>query len=65
MSDDGGPSQGGMTRRDALKRGAVIAGTAVWVAPVVQALTVSQASAEQPSGGPDSDEGKGKQKQKD
>jgi hypothetical protein len=40
----------GTTRRQALRRGAVIAG-AVWVTPVVQALSVSKASADQPSGG--------------
>lgn len=41
----------GITRRQALKRGAAVAGTAVWVAPVVQALAMSPASAQQPSGG--------------
>lgn len=39
----------GLSRRDALKRGVVIAG-AVWAVPVVQALSVSEASAEAPSG---------------
>jgi hypothetical protein len=43
----------GTTRRQALKRGAAIAG-AVWVMPAVQALNVSPASADQPSGGPQS-----------
>lgn len=40
----------GITRRQALKRGAVVAGTAAWVAPLVQTLAMSPASAAQPSG---------------
>ena len=44
-------SDSGITRRQALKRGAVAAGTAVWVAPAVQALTMNAASAASPSGG--------------
>ena len=40
----------GITRRQALKRGAAVAGAAVWVAPTVQALTMSAASAQTPSG---------------
>ena len=47
----GGASKQQTTRREALKRGALVAGTAVWVTPVVQALAMSQASAQQPSGG--------------
>ncbi len=41
----------GMNRREALKAGVLAVGTATWVTPVVQALTVSPASAAQPSGG--------------
>ena len=42
----------GMSRRQALKRGAVVAGTAMWVTPALQVLSMSSASAQQPSGGP-------------
>lgn len=45
----GGTDSNGLSRRDALKRGAVIAG-AVWAVPAVQALQMSSASAEAPSG---------------
>ncbi len=41
----------GMDRREALKAGVLAVGTAAWVTPAVQALTVSPASAAQPSGG--------------
>jgi len=41
---------GGLSRREALKRGAVVAGAA-WIAPAVMALPVSSASADAPSGG--------------
>ncbi len=44
-------AENGMNRREALKAGVLAAGTAVWVTPAVQALTVSPASAAQPSGG--------------
>lgn len=40
----------GMSRRDALKRGAIVGG-AVWVVPAVHALSMSSASAQAPSGG--------------
>ena len=43
-------NESGITRRQALKRGAAVAGTAMWVAPTVQALTMSAASAASPSG---------------
>ena len=39
------------TRRDALKQGALVAGATMWVTPVIQALSVGRASADQPSGG--------------
>lgn len=42
----------GMSRREALRRGAVVAGTAMWVTPVLQVLSMSSASAQQPSGRP-------------
>ena len=51
MREFGGSSHEGTTRREALKKGAIVAGAAVWATPVVQALTVSQASADRPSGG--------------
>lgn len=41
--------QNGISRRDALKKGAVIA-SAAWVVPAVQALSMSSASADSPSG---------------
>lgn len=40
----------GMSRRQALKRGAVIGGAALWVAPAVQVLAITESAAEQPSG---------------
>lgn len=39
----------GLSRREALKRGAVVAGAA-WIAPAVMALPLSSASADSPSG---------------
>lgn len=39
----------GITRREALKRGAVI-GTAAWVVPAVQVLRMDAAAADSPSG---------------
>lgn len=46
-------SNSGISRREALKRGAAVAGAAVWVAPTVQALSMSAASAATPSGAGD------------
>ncbi len=40
----------GMSRREALRAGAVVAGSALWATPVVQVLSVSSASAQAPSG---------------
>ena len=40
-----------MTRREALKRGAVITGTLVWATPVVQAVGMGRAFAREPSPG--------------
>ncbi|HEX2699270.1 MAG TPA: hypothetical protein VHM89_03585 [Acidimicrobiales bacterium] len=51
MGEFGGSSQTGATRREALKKGAAIAGATMWATPVIQALTVSPASADRPSGG--------------
>lgn len=39
-----------LTRRQALKTGAAVAGTALWVAPAIQAMTITSASADRPSG---------------
>ena len=44
------PTGSGLTRRDALKRGAVIAGAA-FVIPVVQTLSIKPAAAQGYSGG--------------
>ena len=38
-----------LTRREALKRGAVIGGTVLWVTPVVQTLGMGRAYAQTPS----------------
>ena len=42
----------GMSRRDALKRGVVLGGAALWVVPAVQVLSLTEAAAAQPSGIP-------------
>ena len=53
---DGGD---GLSRRQALKRGAVLGGAALWMTPAVQVLAVSESSAEQPRGvGPAAGPGK-------
>jgi len=39
-----------LSRRQALKTGAVVAGSALWATPLIQAVTVTRASADQPSG---------------
>ena len=48
------PGAGGspVSRRDALKRGAVIGGTLVWTVPVVQAVSMTAAHAESASAPP-------------
>jgi hypothetical protein len=48
----------GISRRDALKKGAVIA-SAAWVVPAVQALSMSSASADGPSGSSNSSNNNG------
>lgn len=52
----GDSARGGMTRRDALKKGAAVGG-ALWVVPMIQGLSTSAASADQPSGGSRRSEG--------
>lgn len=42
----------GLSRREALKRGVVLGGAALWVAPAVHVLSISEAGAQQPSGMP-------------
>ena len=39
-----------ISRREALKRGVVMGGAALWMAPVVQVLSLTEAAAAQPSG---------------
>ncbi|MDQ1723508.1 MAG: hypothetical protein QOG52_536 [Frankiaceae bacterium] len=41
-----------LSRRDALKRGALVGGTLLWAVPAVQAVSMTAASAAAPSGGP-------------
>ena len=41
-----------MSRREALKRGVVLGGAALWTVPTVQALSITEAAAQQPSGMP-------------
>jgi len=46
---------GTSSRRQALKTGAAVVGAALWVTPMVEAMTVTQASAAQPSGKKETD----------
>lgn len=41
MEDDGRglPQEHGVTRRDAIRRGAIVGGTVLWATPIVQSLT--------------------------
>ncbi len=50
MSKAGDEHAAGLTRRDALKRGAVVGGL-MWTVPVVQAIGITSANAAEPSGG--------------
>lgn len=61
--DERGPGMGesttddtrsGVTRREAIKKGAIVGGTVLWVAPLVQSVGMGSASAQTPSpgGGP-------------
>lgn len=54
-----------VSRRQALKTGAFVAGSALWATPVIQAVTVAQASAEQPSGDNDNQDKNEKKEKKD
>lgn len=47
-------SRSGVTRRDAIKKGAIVGGTVLWVAPLVQSVGMGSASAQtvSPGGGP-------------
>ena len=62
MKDPGTMSSGGddrgLSRRDALKRGAIIGGTA-FIIPVVGSISMSHASAQTPSGPPQNPNGGG------
>lgn len=42
----------GISRREALKRGVVLGGAALWTVPAVQVLSITEAAAQQPSGLP-------------
>jgi hypothetical protein len=46
-----------VSRRDALKRGAILGGTLVWATPVVQSIGITKAYAADPSGPGDDDPG--------
>src|SRR6185312_9642682 len=51
MADDvDGAEPTGLTRRDALKRGAIVGGALVWSVPAVQVLAMSHNAAEAASG---------------
>ena len=55
-NDEGGtaipkPSAGGLSRREAIKKGAIVGGTVLWVTPLVQSVGMSPASAQTPSPG--------------
>jgi len=50
MADLGEGSDSGMSRREALRAGGLVAGSALWVTPLIQVLSVNEASAESPSG---------------
>lgn len=53
MNEDSGETErpvAGLTRRETLKRGAIVGGALVWVTPVVQALTLDAAHADPASG---------------
>lgn len=41
----------GLTRREAIKKGAIVGGTALWAAPLVQSVGMSSAGAQTPSPG--------------
>jgi len=43
--DDGLRREFGLTRRDLMKRGAIVGGTLLWAAPVIQSITAPSAYA--------------------
>lgn len=47
--DTAAASTPGISRREALKKGAMVGGTVLWVAPLVQTVGVSQAFGQQPT----------------
>lgn len=46
VSEDGGS---GISRRDAIKKGAIVGGAVVWATPVIQAIGINPAGAQTPS----------------
>ena len=52
MDDLRTPTSGGMTRRDALRRGAILGGAAVWTVPAVQSVGVRAALGQEANGTP-------------
>ena len=50
MGSDESPPQG-LSRRDLLRRGAVVGGTLVWAVPAMEVLSLTSAHASSPSGG--------------
>ncbi len=52
QSSGGAVQRRSVSRRDALKRGAVVGGALLWVTPVVQVIGLGQANAQSESGGP-------------
>ena len=49
VEGEGRPPDEGITRRDALKRGAALAGAIAWATPVVQLVGIRPAMAHSPS----------------
>lgn len=47
-----GAASAGYSRRDVLKKGAVVGGTLAWAVPAVQLISMTSASAESPSAPP-------------
>ena len=50
MTNTGGSPLAGVTRREALKRGAVFGGALLWTTPAIQAIGISRAVAQETSG---------------
>jgi hypothetical protein len=51
MGNDESTPQTGLSRRDLLRRGAVVGGTLVWAVPAMEVLSLTSAHATSPSGG--------------